>query len=60
MRISLDSVVTETSDKNKCLKRFKNFNITATEQDINEFVAIDNESSHMFQEKILEKAKFVF
>ena len=40
------------------MKRFKNLNITATEQDIDEFVAIDTESTHMFQEEILEEANF--
>ena len=42
------------------MKRFKNLNITATEQDIDEFVAIDTESTHMFQEEILEEANFFF
>ena len=56
MRISLDSGVTETFDNNEFLKLFKNFNITATEQDVNEFVAIDDECSHLFQEEILEEA----
>ena len=29
--------VTETFENNKCLKFFKNYNVTATEQDIDEF-----------------------
>ena len=58
LRISLDSAVTLTQDNNKFLKFFKSFNITATEQDINEFVAIDDESSHWSQEEILEEANF--
>ena len=33
--ISLDSIVTETFDNNECLNLFKNFNITATQRDIN-------------------------
>ena len=37
LRISLDSVVTETIDNNKYLNILKSFNITATEQDIDEF-----------------------
>ena len=41
--------VTETVENNKLLKRFKNFYITATEQDIDEFIAIDNENTHVFQ-----------
>ena len=32
-----------------------NFNITATEQNIDEFVAIDDKSSHVFQEEMLEE-----
>ena len=48
LRISLNSAVTETFDNNKLLKLFKNFNITATEQDIYEFVANDNKSTHAF------------
>ena len=31
---------------------------TATEQYIDEFVAIDDESSHFFQEEILEEVNF--
>ena len=50
LRISLDSAVTETFHNNKLLKLLKNFNITATEQDTNELVAIDEESSNLFQE----------
>ena len=42
------------------MKRFKNFKITATEQDIDEFVAIDDENSNVFQENILEKANRFF
>ena len=60
MRISLNSAVTETFDNNKLLKLFKNFNITATEQDINEFVAIDDESSYFFQRSDIRRSKAVF
>ena len=59
LRISLDSAVSKTFDNNKLLKLFKNFNITATEQGNNEFdqeTAIDEQSSHLFREEILEKA----
>ena len=38
--------IIETVEHNKFLKHFKNFNITAIEQDIDEFVDIDNERSH--------------
>ena len=47
-------VVKETVENNVFLKRFKKFNITATEQDIDTFVVIDNESTHVFQEEILK------
>ena len=57
MRISLDSAVIETFDNNKL---FMNFNITATGQDINEFVAINDETSHLFQEEILEEKQAFF
>ena len=60
LRISLDNAVTETFDNDKFLKLFKNINITATEQDIDEFVTIDDESSHVFQEEILEEANRFF
>ena len=50
--IRMPHVVTETVENNEYFKRFKNFNITATEQDINKFVAIDDESSHLFQGEI--------
>ena len=50
--------VTETDKNNEFLKRFKNFNITTTEQDINKYVVIDNESTRMFREEILEAANF--
>ena len=39
---------------------FKNFYITATEQDINEFVVIDYERSHLFRKEILEETKAFF
>ena len=45
MRTNLDSAVTQISDTNIFLKLFKNFNITATEKNIHEFVAIDDESN---------------
>ena len=48
MGTSLDCAVTETFDNNEISKLFKNFSITATKQDIVEFVAIDDESSHVF------------
>ena len=51
LRIRFDSAVTETLDNKKFLKLFKNFNITATEHDINKFVVIDDESSYFFLEK---------
>ena len=35
LRVSLDSAVTETFDNNEFLKLFDDFNITASEQDIN-------------------------
>ena len=44
----MSNVLTETVEKNKFLKCFKHFNITATKQDIDEFVAIDNENTHVF------------
>ena len=47
LRISLESAFTETFDNKKLLKVFKNFNITATRWDINEF---DEENSHLFEE----------
>ena len=37
LTINLDCFVTETFGNNKLLKLFKSFNITATEQGINEF-----------------------
>ena len=60
LRISSDSAATETFDNNEYLKLFKNFNITATEQVIDEFVVIDDGSSHMFQDEILEEASLFF
>ena len=59
-RISLYSAITETFDNNEFLKLFWNFNIEATERDINEFVAIDDKSSHLFKEEILEEANLLF
>ena len=53
MRINLDSAVTDTFDNNKTLKLFKNFNIKVTDQDINEYVTIDEESNNLFWEEIL-------
>ena len=60
MRISLDKAITKTVDHNEFLNIFLNFNITATEQDIDEFLAIDNESSHVFQEEIIDEANCLF
>ena len=57
LRISLSSAVTKTFDNYEFLKLFRNFNIIATEQDMDEFIAIDDES-HVFQEEILEVAIF--
>ena len=45
---SLDGAFTETFDNNEILKFFKTFSITATKQDSDEFVAIDEESSYVF------------
>ena len=59
MRISLDSAVTQTFDNNKLLKLFRNFNITETEQDINEFVAIDEQSSHLFQDTTSQRLQAI-
>ena len=47
----------DTFDNSKFLKPFKNFKITVTEQHINEFVAIDDESSQLY---ILEEANLCF
>ena len=55
MRINLNATVTDTFGNNEFLKPFKKFNIAATEQDINEIVVIDDKSSHLFQEEILEE-----
>ena len=54
LKLILDGPVTETFHNNKFLKLFMNFNIRATEQDIDEYVAIDDEGSHVFQAEILE------
>ena len=53
-------IVTESVGNNEFLKRFKNFNITSTVQDIYEFVAADNKNTHKFQEKVWEEANFFF
>ena len=45
-------------ENNEFLKCFENFNITATEQDIDKFRAIDNESTHVLQKEILEESNF--
>ena len=58
--ISLDSAITETFNNNELFKLFKNFNITATKQDINECVAIVDEYSHLFQKEILEVGNLFF
>ena len=60
MIISLNSAVTEIFDNNEFIKLFKNFNITAAEQDIDKFVAIDDKSSHVFQKEVLEEANLFF
>ena len=57
---ALPHVVTETVENNEIFKCFKNFNITATEQDIDELVTIDNESPHVFHEEILKESNFFF
>ena len=49
----------ETLDNNEFLKLSKNFNIRATEQNINEFVAIDDENSRVVQEEILKENLFL-
>ena len=49
---TFDSTVTESFDNNKFLKILKNFKSTATKQDINEFVAIDDENINVSQEEI--------
>ena len=51
----MSHIVTKTVENNEFLKRFKYVNIKVTEQDIDEFVAIDDKSSHVFQEDILEE-----
>ena len=48
MRTSLDRAETKNLDNNDFLNLFKNFNITAPEQDIDDFVFNVNESSHVF------------
>ena len=58
IEISLDRAVTESSDNDEFMKLFKNFSITATEQDINEFVAIDDKTSNLNHEEILEEQTF--
>ena len=60
MRICFYSSATETFDNNEFWKLFKNFNITATEQDIDEFVAINDESSHMFDKRYIRRSKPFF
>ena len=57
--ISLNSAVTETFDYNKLLKVFKNLNITAKKQDNIEFIAIEDEISHGFQEERRSKPYFL-
>ena len=49
-------VVTETVENNEFLKRFKNFDIIAIKKDNDEFVAVANEITHVFQEKVFEEA----
>ena len=44
----------ETFENNK----FFDLNIRATEQAINEFVAINDQSSDLFQEDIIEESNF--
>ena len=51
-------VVTETVQNNTFLKHFNIFNVTATQQDIDEFVVIDDESTHVSQKEILEIENF--
>ena len=60
LRISLNSAITETFDNKEFLKLFKNFNITATDHNNNELKSIDDESSNLFQEEILEEANRIF
>ena len=63
MVCAMPHVVTETVENNEFLKCFKNFNShraisIATKQDIDEFVDIDNQSTHVFHENILKEANF--
>ena len=55
----MPQVITEKVENNEFLKRFMNFNSIATEQDSDEFVAIDHKSSHVFQKEILEANIFL-
>ena len=54
LKISLESAVVETFDNNN----FFDLNIRATEQAINEFVAINDQSSDLFQDDIIEESNF--
>ena len=51
-------VVKDTVENNEFLKRFKNVN--SHRADIGEFVAIDYESTHVFQAEILVEANIFF
>ena len=58
MRITLDSAVSDTFDNNELLKHFNSFNITPTQQNTNEIVAIVPETRHLIQEEILQEENF--
>ena len=60
LKISFNTAITETFNNKEFLKLYKIFYITATEQDINQFVAIDYESSHLLHEEILQEEKLLF
>ena len=57
MRISFDSAVTANFDIYEVLTFSR---VSAVQQDINEFVAIDDKTSNSFHEEILEEANFFF
>ena len=56
----MSHVVTKMVENDEFLKRFNNLNITAIEQDIDEFVDNDDENISVFQGGILEKANRFF
>ena len=50
-------VVTDSVENNYLLKRYKNINITTTQLDVDEIVAIYSDSTHVFQKEILKETK---